>query len=299
MGKTWLKLFISLSILAYILLVKVKLKVLATLVGKINPWWFAFALSLHILGYLISGERWRKISSGLGVELPLSFYVKSYLVSTFFGFFLPSRFGGDLVRIGDLTTEEGLSSGVSTVFYERAVGLLSMVALGLPTLLLIRPEFKRLFLLSLLLMGGVFFFSLILILRPRILPAMVPEGKLRKKVEEVGRSLELLQNRKLFLLTLGWSFALQVNVIIYYWAVGNAVGIRLSFFHYFYIIPTMLILMALPISFQGMGIRDFFAVSVFPLYGAFPEQGLLFSLSDLAIALTYAVVGFFVYLWRK
>ncbi len=299
MGKTWIKLLISLSILAYILLVKVKLKVLASLIGRINPWWFALGLSLHILGYLISGERWRRISSHLGVELPLGFYVKSYLVSTFFGFFLPSRFGGDLVRIGDLSTEEGLSSGISTVFYERAVGLLSMVSLGLPALLLIRPEFKRLFLLSLLLMGGVFLLSLILILRPRILPALVPVGKLRRKVEEVGKSLEQLRNKKLFLLTLGWSFALQVNVIIYYWAVGNAVGIKLSLIHYFYIIPTMLIILALPISFQGMGLRDFFAVSVFPLYGAAPEQGLLFSLSDLAIALTYAVVGFFVYLWRK
>ncbi|GEM_PF-2421870 len=299
MGKLWIKLLISLSILAYILLVKVKLKVLAHLVGKISPWWFFLGLSLHILGYIISGERWRRISAHLGVKLPLKFYVKSYLVSTFFGFFLPSRFGGDLVRIGDLTTREDLSSGLSTVFYERVVGLVSMVSLGLPALLLIRPEFKRFFLLSLLLMGGVFLLSLLVILKPGLLPAVIPFRRLKKKAEEVGEALERLKHKGLFLTTLAWSFALQFNVIIYYWAIGKAVGLKIPFLHYFFLIPTMLILMALPISFQGMGIRDFFAVSVFPLYGAVPEQGLLFSLSDLAIALAYAVVGFFVYIGRK
>ncbi len=299
MGKIWLKLAVSLGILLYLFLVKIKISVLSSLLGRVNPAWFALALSLHILGYLISGLRWRGIARNLSIDLPLRFYIKSYLVSTFFGFFLPSRFGGDVVRVGDLGAEHKLSSGLSTVFYERMVGLLSMVTLGLPLLFILRPEFKRLFILSLLLMGGVLAGALILLLRPQIISRLLPFKKLREKVREVEVSLSRLRLKGLFARTLAWSFALQLNVIIYYWAIGRAVGMEIPFFHYFYLMPTMLILMAIPVSFQGMGIRDYFAVSVFPLYGALPEQGLLFSMTDLAIAIFYAVVGFLVYVTRK
>ncbi len=299
MGKIWIKLLISSGILAYLFLVKIKISVLSSLAGKVNPLWFLLALSLHIVGYLISGIRWKSISGHLKIELPLLFYIKSYLVATFFGFFLPSRFGGDVVRVADLMNEKGLSSGLSTVFYERIIGLLSMVSMGIPVLFLLRPEFKKFFLFSMLLMGGVLGISLLVLFKPRVISGLIPVKKIRGKLIEVENSISSLRVKGLFLKTLAWSFALQINVIIYYWAIGKAVGMEIGLLHYFYLIPTMLILMAIPISFQGMGIRDYFAVSVFPLYGALPEQGFLFSLADLAIAIFYAVVGFFVYLARK
>ncbi len=299
MRKLAIKLGISLIAIAYILLFRIDFSRFYSVLKSIHPGWFALALFLHTFGYLISGLRWKAISGKLDIELPLSFYIKSYLVSTFFGFFLPSRFGGDVIRIGDMSSKDEIASGLSTVFYERVVGLFSLVILGTIAIATSPPKVKGLLIFSLAVLGSVLLITSVLLLKPGLLLLLPKKGKIGEKIFKTSRSFARLKSSRLFLKVLAWSFLLQINVIIHYWAIGKAVGIEAPLISYFFLIPTMLILMAIPITFQGIGIRDYFAISVFPLYGASTEQGFLFSSVDLTIAIILAFVGFIVYITRK
>jgi len=299
MRKLAFKLGISLIVVVYILVFRIDFSSFLRTIKEVHLGWFFLALFLHTFGYLISGFRWKAISEELNIDLPLLFFVKSYLVATFFGFFLPSRFGGDIIRIGDMSTERELSSGISTVFYERVVGLFSLVILGILALAVSPPEVKNLVLITFIILFSVLFLTTLLLIKPEVLLWIPLKGKWRIKLKSIYNSIKKLQSRKLFLKTLLWSLLLQINVIIHYWAIGKAVGIHTPFLAYFFLIPTMLILMAIPISFQGIGVRDYFAVSVFPLYGATAEQGFLFSSVDLFIAIILSFIGLIVYLLRK
>lgn len=299
MRKLAIKLGISSVALLYILLFRIDFTKFYTVLKSINPGWFALALFLHIFGYLISGLRWKAISGKLDIKLPLSFFVKSYLVSTFFGFFLPSRFGGDVIRIGDMSSREEISSGISTVFYERVVGLFSLVILGTLALAVSPPKVQGLLFFSIAILGSVLVITSVLLLKPEMLLILPTKGKIGEKLFKTHQSFARLKSSRLFIKILAWSFLLQINVIIHYWAIGKAVGIKAPLVSYFFLIPTMLILMAIPITFQGIGIRDYFAISVFPIYGASVEQGFLFSSVDFTIAIILAFVGFIVYITRK
>ncbi len=297
MGKLAIKLGISLVAILYIFIFKIDLGKFIKMVGAVDLRWLFLALSLHAFGYLISGVRWKAIAKELKIKLPLSFFIKSYLVSTFFGFFLPSRFGGDIVRIGDFKGKT--ISGVSTVFYERIVGLFSLVILGIFSILASPPKVKNLLFFCIFILAIVLLLTFTLLFEPKILLLIPIKGKVGEKIKEVYNSFSGLRSSKLFLKTFGWSLLLQLNVILHYWAIGKSASIKAPLLVYFFLIPTMLILMAIPISFQGIGVRDYFSVSVFPLYGATTEQGFLFASADLFIAIILAAIGFFVYLFRR
>ena len=102
--KLWiqaLKFIISFSIIAFILLTEVKIKDIPDALKDIHVIWLILSFSLHALGLLISAYRWQILIRAQDDEVPFGFLAKSYLVGNFFNLFLPTRFGGDVVRIWD------------------------------------------------------------------------------------------------------------------------------------------------------------------------------------------------------
>ena len=54
--------------------------------------------------------------------------IKFYLVSNFFNHFLPTRFGGDIIRIADTKEmKNGTSASVAIVFIERVSGIFILI----------------------------------------------------------------------------------------------------------------------------------------------------------------------------
>ena len=96
-----LKLIFSFSILVFLLITKVQIKDIPQALKDIHIFWLVLSFSLHAIGLLISAYRWQILIRAQGDLVPLGFLAKSYLVSNFFNLFLPTRFGGDVVRIWD------------------------------------------------------------------------------------------------------------------------------------------------------------------------------------------------------
>jgi len=96
-----LKFIVSFALIAYILIYRTSIKDILEAISGANLFWIVISFSLHALGLLISAYRWQILIRAQGDSVPLGFLAKSYLVSSFFNNFLPTRIGGDVVRIWD------------------------------------------------------------------------------------------------------------------------------------------------------------------------------------------------------
>ncbi|NBD35662.1 MAG: flippase-like domain-containing protein, partial [Chloroflexi bacterium] len=92
------------------------------------------AWGLFLVGIVVRTFRWRALLHGLGLRPPFWQLLRLYLVGGFFNAFLPSGFGGDVVRVLELAQGEPTPAAVGTVLVDRLAGILSLMVLGLAAL---------------------------------------------------------------------------------------------------------------------------------------------------------------------
>jgi uncharacterized protein (TIRG00374 family) len=305
----WLKLIVSLSLLAYIITQQAGIREILREMRRVQPGWIAASFSLHALGVWISAVRWRILIAAQGDNVPLAFLVKSYLVGTFFNSFLPGRFGGDIVRIWDGSRySRSLLKSSAVVLVERLTGVVVLLVFAL-TASLLRLEMARAFpviwvALGLALVGLASIASLWSPLWEKIL-RRIPEsglwGRLSAKVLEFRATLLVYRARKAALgKALFWALLLQVNVILHYFLAGRGFHFTVPLLDYFIFIPIVLLVLTIPITISGLGVREGLYTQILGFY-AIPAAGAVaFSLiADTAFTLLIGVVGAAIYILRR
>jgi len=91
------------------------------------PWLIA-ALGIYGVNVVASVWRWAQLLRAQRVRLPQRRLMGSFLVGSFFNNFLPSKIGGDVVRIADTARAAG-SKTVATmvVLTDRVLGVMALV----------------------------------------------------------------------------------------------------------------------------------------------------------------------------
>jgi uncharacterized membrane protein YbhN (UPF0104 family) len=130
-----LKVVISVGMLAYILLVRVNLSDLAAVVAGARWGYLLLGALLAIAGVALRAVRWRALLQSLEIAVPLGRLVRLYFVGSFFNIFLLSGFGGDAIRMMELTrySKKG-PEAIGTVLVDRANGLWVLFVIGLVAL---------------------------------------------------------------------------------------------------------------------------------------------------------------------
>jgi len=307
----WLvvKIAVSLSLLIYILTSKVSLPDIGRSLADLNLGWVALAFSLHIFGLLISAYRWQILARAQGDEVPLLYLAKSYLVGTFFNNFLPTRFGGDVVRIWDGSKySQSLLKSSAIVVVERATGLVVLFLFALLASLFRLDMARRIPIIwvSLLVGLGGLFLAFFFLSPPagRLISRLPDRGflaRLKAKVLSFREIILAYRHRPaLFRMALGWALLLQLNVILYYFLIGRAFGLRVAFLDYFIFIPIVLLIQTIPVTIGGLGLREGAYIAVFLYYGVAAQTAVSFSLvADLAVGLLVGLIGGIIYITRK
>ncbi|MFC1814571.1 lysylphosphatidylglycerol synthase transmembrane domain-containing protein, partial [Thermodesulfobacteriota bacterium] len=93
------------------------------------------ATAAYQLGIFVRAYRWQVLLRAQGMRTPYCRLVQLYYIGTFFNTFLPSGFGGDVVKTYELSrqTSSG-ASAVSTVLVDRLMGLAVLLAMALVAL---------------------------------------------------------------------------------------------------------------------------------------------------------------------
>ncbi len=270
---------VSLALLALIVFsanIREVLESLATVEIK----WILAAACLQPVGSLLTAVRWRMLLSSQGVRVRLWHLFRSCIAANFFKQFMPSTIGGDTIRAYD-SWRAGASKSVaiSTLVVDRLLGLFVLLGFVLVALTLLgrsMAEFQGRALPWLLILGGGLSLTVWLIFAPpqRVLhatdacAARLP-GFFARLYERVTASVARFRGRhRLLALSLAISLALQLNVVVFYYLIGRAMGFEIPLLMFFVIVPLATFIMLLPVSINGIGVREGAFVVLFGAAGA-------------------------------
>ena len=303
-----LKLLFSTGVLALLLIFKTSpADIIQTLKG-VDPLWLALSFSLHALGLLISAARWQVLMRAQNDNTPLGFLIKSYMVGTFFNNFLPSRIGGDIIRIRDGSRgSRSLVKSTAVILVERltGIGILLLFALGASLFRLEMARHIPVIWISLLMgtLGLAVIFSFFTPFSGRALERIPDKGMLRILKRKIFSFREItlsFRNRKSALIKASaWALLLQINVILHFFLIGKALRLHIHFLDYFIFIPIVLLIQLIPITINGLGLREGSYIEIFRFYGISPVSAFSFALVDVAFMLLIGIAGGIIYITRK
>lgn len=269
-----------------------------------------FAFAMFYVGYFITGMRWKSLMAAVGVSTRLLTLVQSYCIAMFFNNFLPSTVGGDASRIYDsYRMGAGKARSVAVIFLDRVFGLSAILILCVLIWLLVPQITERMprlpwFIAAAVIANGLLGWVVfgnggkVLLEKTR---GNNPLLRIANRIlEKLYSAVDLFQGRAdVMLKAVGLSLLLQVNVVIHCIIVAKALHIEIPTLDMFIIIPLSYLLMAAPISINGIGLRESVFVYFFGLYGVSSEQALAFSFTAFAMILAQGVVGGIVFMLRR
>ncbi len=300
------KLVVSTLLIIY-LLRRLDLSVIYSYLKEVRISWIIVAIFLLGIGRLITGWRWKVLLNAQGIHIPFKTLLSFLFVSNFFNTFLPSTIGGDAIRASDSSRHSRLpAESIMTIVVERILGICALGTVAFISFLC-GISFKK-YLLSLFwpvtLFFAVTYASLILILNRRtstVIITILRKMRIRKlsdKMRKVSLIISELKQNKASMTGAGLlSLLLQVNVIIYTYVVALSLNLRIPLIDFFIIVPIVLLILVLPVSINGIGLRENAYAFMFAGYIA-GEEAVALSWVLLALTLFLGAIGGLFYLGR-
>jgi len=304
------KFVFGLGLLLYLVLVMAKPREIVAVMRDASVPMLLLAFSLHAFGLLFSARRWKLILDETGSDFTIAQLTRSLLVGSFFNLFLPTRFGGDVVRVSDTRRiEQGVTGSLAVVVYERMSGIVALLIFALLASLLKISFVRELPLLYISLLVSLLGILLLIVAWKKV-PRGFLAGRpcrrpwLRKTLDRLdafhGLILDFVNHRSLSRKVFFWAMLLQFNVVLHYFLIGRALQLeRIPLLDYFFAIPLMLFLLSFPVSINGLGVRDLFLIQLFTYYGYPAQFAIAFSLLDLGFNLLLGIGGGLIYIFRK
>ena len=242
-----------------------------------------------------------------GRRPPLAAVLRVFFVSTFVGTLLPSV-GGDAVRAyGTAKLDVRGGDAVASVFMDRILGVASILILALVGLLFARDDLARnsWVVVSLAVAAGVCLLTLLLVFSGRATRAAVAIlMRLPAAVQHVGhRMLESVRRyaayRGHLTNALVCSVAVQVIRILQAYYIGRGLAIEVGLATYFEIVPLILLIVLLPVTFNGIGTSQAAFLWFFGRAGVTAAAAFTLSVLFVALGIVGNLPGGILYAWGR
>ena len=266
--KNLLKLAVTCGIF-FFLFQHVDFRQLIAILAKSHGGLILIAFIFQLGSNYLAAHRWRMIMRNLVFDESVSFYVKCYFKGTFFNQVLPGSIGGDAVRIIDLAR---LGYDKKEVFYgifvDRVIGVVGLLVLNV----LANLTFPNLFpqwlsqLINIITLGGILSFVVLMNLN-RI--ELLSRFKFIDLFYRLATRLnKLYASKKLLAKHVGISVLVHLCTIIGIFFLAMSVNVHLSLQTFLIAMPPIFLLMIVPISLAGWGVREGAMVGILMLVGA-------------------------------
>ncbi len=294
MASLWLKSAVTLFVFVF-LFIKIDVASALRALSKVNYLSVLLALGLYLFCQILSAYRWRLLVRVVGFRNSLKDLVAYYFVGMFFSLFLPGIVGGDMGRAYFLSKSKGsLLTAFYSTFAERFIGVLALLAIATFSFLFFSVDLvpSPIQWLTILLTAFLFFFTP---LAPQLARFL---SKLYKRINShyLKDLYNYWKNPRKVILALVFSFIIQLIVISIHILIGHSLNLSLPLRYYFAFVPLVGLVSALPISLNGMGIREGSYIYFLTLAGIKSNVSLTFGLFWLLIILVSGLIGGMVYL---
>ncbi|HLO79186.1 MAG TPA: lysylphosphatidylglycerol synthase transmembrane domain-containing protein [Magnetospirillum sp.] len=247
----------------------------------------------------LGAVRWALVLRALSAAFHWLQTLSVYYIGVFFSIVLPGAVGGDAVRMW-FARRQGLSlaTAVNSVALERAVtvfALVLLVCLTQPLLMLRLPN-----------LPGAWIFPMLLAVCVLGILALACLDRLPQSLHRwrVVRGLALLaaDTRKLFFhpgFSLGTTVVAligHVNLSLVVYALAVGLDLEIDVLDCLVLVPPVILLMTLPISIAGWGVRETAMVTAFAFVGVPSSSTLVLSILFGVVTMVTALPGGLVFL---
>jgi uncharacterized protein (TIRG00374 family) len=278
-------------------------------IASSDPLFLLAALAIVVFTIPAFAWRWGVLLASKQIHEPLSWLTRMYFVGYSASQVLPTTVGGDAVRIIEHARRRPDAKGeaAGAVLMERAIGsaaTLVLVALGLALAvgryenieLLVEIELASL---ALVVLFGILVFSrrTNTFLQERVFP----QGRalrLQRPLSALWTALHGYRDQRGALaLVLSVSVVLQFIRIIAIWCCGEAVGLDLSLLVYIIFGPLLFLVMMVPITLNGLGVRESFFVFFLGRFDVDADVAFAAGFLFFAVTILAAIPGALIVAW--
>jgi uncharacterized protein (TIRG00374 family) len=300
------KMVVSLSLLTY-LLHKIQPGNFLESIADISPNFILAGACLFLLSNIMGSWLWGMLLKSQGLSIPFYRVWSFYFVGLFFNNFLPANIGGDIVRIYDASKYcKDKSSVFVATFMDRVVGVLAISFLAVVASVYCLDHF-RIYLIYLTVVLGFFgtLFVVLSILDRRILVLFEKPFKLVKAFDLERRVVKLFdqlhsyrEKVPLLMKVLAVAIGIQVLRVYVHYLVARSLGISISPAYFFLFVPVLAVLSALPISINGLGVREGAGVVLFGLAGVANHDAFSIEFMTYLVGVAISLAGGVIFLSR-
>jgi glycosyltransferase 2 family protein len=271
--------------------------------------WLLLSAALTLVTVPPMGWRWQKLLHVRGVDETVGWLTRTYFVSYAVGQVLPTSVGGDASRIFETSRRHPgqITPITGSVLLERTLGLAVTLLLAGVGLLVAIGRYpigpyilvEIIFVVGTVVMGFVFFSRTV---RSKLRFA-IPYAR-RFRLEAVGRAVyDGLHGYRDFPGTL-FSVALitagaQLTRVLAIYASGRAVGIHLPVLPYVVLGPLLFLVVLVPFTVNGIGVREAFFVNFLGRLGVPHDQAFACGFLFFVMTILLALPGVAIVLWEN
>lgn len=297
-----LRVTVSALLLAYLIRLSAFTGI-ASAFSRINPLYLLGFFVLYFFSVFLTSVRWKVLLRTWDIEARLGTLFRYIMTGLFMNNFLPGSLGGDAYRLYSGGRDAGrLDTVAATIFYERVLSYGSLVTLGLVALS-IRADLAS-DLAFWLLLGGVFL-ALTGLTAVSTLPAFgrwaenfvsrFPFAERLRLKDWVHSFRFKVRHPALLAVVFLLSFLIQFIDIYAFRLVAAAIQLPVRFSDLLLFVPLLYLAILLPLSVNGIGIRESVFVIFAASWGISTADAVAFSLTVFALNLAGSLVGGVIY----
>ncbi len=302
----FLKGLVSLGLLLY-LFTRIEVEGLFNVLSSARPSYLVLVLTLYLLTQVISSYRWALLARPLGFNKPFKEFFVYYLMGMFFNLFAPSTVGGDVGRVFYLARGGAESkvrswigwtgSALSSVIADRTIGMAVLIWIAAFALMAF-PAYS----VPLPVRYITFGLALGLLLGWLLLPVLY--RFIRQITHPLGEGVKLaietyISKRQLVAKTMMLSLVIHFSQAGLHVVLGWSLGLDIPWSYALILYPLVGTFSAIPISLNGIGLREGGYLFMLQRIEVNPEKALAFSLLWFIVVVLDSMVGGVVFIFRK
>lgn len=282
-----------------VVLHKTDMHALICTIAGYSPGYFILAFGVNILAGWVGSCSLYAVYQKQSV----SCIFKVTLKSSFYAMFLPGQLLGETTKIFMLSKDgSSLLERTAAVFVDKFLNLFALAFVGSCGALL-SSNLHDPGITACLGSGFMISFLIMIFLNNRQISAFfvkfakkkihfMKNSTLKKKAQDGLDICRMYAVRKRQLAySAMWGILYQILIALIYYILGNGIQISVNYLDYCWVNAILTILLLLPVSISGIGIREVSLSALLGLLGVEPEQAVAVSLLLLLIQILRAVLG--------
>lgn len=260
--------------------------------------WVVAGLAVMLVAIVLSTLRWQRVLKALELDEPLPPLLSHCLAGLFVANFLPSTIGGDVLRVARLSAKNGhRPASFASVVLERLTGflvlpLITLVALFThPGLLRLGAASGMAITLSAVTLGALVVILLVAA-SPRLGGRLADNANWLRFVGAVHLGLDRIRRHPSHAASLvATSVAYQLTVVLAAWIGTRALNIDVGWAAVMAFIPVVAMAQSIPISVNGLGLREGALVLLLAPLGVDDHQAIALGLLLYGMNLAVSLLG--------